>query len=405
MVNEAITLSNVSKTNTLELGTLAEQRSLRPFADCVIDYFDDLSKTLLKSTKARQFPDVITFAFYCRKGNLLRLKKECSSAGELRLGLGLVFHIAPSNVPVNFAYSLLAGLLAGNPNIVRIPSKSFEQIQIISDAIDVLSVSESHCEVSRRIMLVRYDAQEDKITRHLSMICAARVIWGGDETIKTIRKHELSPRSFDITFADRYSLCVLDAQSIVATDNLRGIASDFYNDTYLFDQNACTAPHLVVWLGSTEDVAVAQELFWTALHTLVSDKYSLEAVQSVDKISTFYSQAIEMPDIALVERENNLLWRVQLASLQRGIETFRCGSGYFLEYHASSIDEVSSIVNPKYQTLSYYGVSKSDLVDFVTLNSPKGIDRVVPIGKTTDFSLNWDGRSLISSLSRVIEVS
>ena len=35
---------------------------------------------------------------------------------------------------------------------------------------------------------------------------------------------------------------------------------------------------------------------------------------------------------------------------------------------------------------------------------PKGIDRIVPIGKTSDFSLNWDGIDLINSLSRVIEI-
>ena len=51
---------------------------------------------------------------------------------ELRLGKGVVFHIAPSNVPVNFAFSFAAGLLAGNANIVRIPSKDFEQVQIMS---------------------------------------------------------------------------------------------------------------------------------------------------------------------------------------------------------------------------------------------------------------------------------
>ena len=33
---------------------------------------------------------------------------------------------------------------------------------------------------------------------------------------------------------------------------------------------------------------------------------------------------------------------------------------------------------------------------------PKGIDRVVPLGRTLDFSLNWDGYDLIYSMSRVL---
>ena len=48
-----------------------------------------------------------------------------------RIGLGLVFHIAPSNIPTNFAYSLIFGLLSGNSNIVKVPSKNFDQIKII----------------------------------------------------------------------------------------------------------------------------------------------------------------------------------------------------------------------------------------------------------------------------------
>ena len=39
------------------------------------------------------------------------------------------------------------------------------------------------------------------------------------------------------------------------------IAVGFYNDTYLFDQNACTAPHLIIWLGNDENIEIAKEYF------------------------------------------------------------------------------------------------------------------------------------------------
>ena len=331
-------------------------------------------------------------------------KKRLLMTDEIRLGRGMVFHIAPSNVPVNFAYSLIAGLLSGNSNVVRVPSKKFEQIQIVMDAINVLFELDRHRDVSDRIILIRYDSKEDSITRQLSSLCAVRVIWGGDQTIRNIRKHDLSPRSFELTFSDRYSICVIQADSIVNAENTDALISGFYNDTYLFDQNACTSPHLVVWLGSNKNVANAQDVFWNGLLSLVRKKYSLQSVQSVDKISTFYSQAIEMSDVRLVTREDNLLWRVKLNTLENCIEDHRCNSGYFSEYHASSLSELVSIINPKYQTLAYYGVPKDSLIDFMSLDCPRGIDRLVPIGKTTDFSLNWDGYDLIETLSRKIEI-
>jgi hypothetical protein len=98
------------------------------------------------------------------------------------------------------------------------------------------------------------------------------------------------------------------------------------------------------------------------------------------------------------------LWRVKLNTLGNCIDDHRCNGGYFSEYHASSLSELVSIINPKYQTLAYYGVPKDSLIDFMSLDCPRGIDRLVPIGKTTDFSLNWDGYDLIETLSRKIEI-
>ena len=34
----------------------------------------------------------------------------------------------------------------------------------------------------------------------------------------------------------------------------------------------------------------------------------------------------------------------------------------------------------------------------------KGVDRVVPIGKTMDFDLLWDGYKLVERLTRTVEI-
>lgn len=65
-----------------------------------------------------------------------------------------------------------------------------------------------------------------------------------------------------------------------------------------------------------------------------------------------------------------------------------------------TIDEIASIVTVKYQTLGYYGFKKEELVDFVRRNRFLGLDRIVPIGETTNFTLTWDGYNLIDTFSR-----
>lgn len=387
----------------LDLDLLLNSTPYESFSEKSIDFLNELSLILNKNANIRNYPDVATFAFFCRKANIINLKRKYLLDQTIRLGRGIVFHIAPSNVPVNFAYSLLCGILSGNINIVRIPTKKFEQISIICNAIYKLSLNEKYKPITDRLALVRYDRQSMSTT-YFSSICDVRVIWGGDATIEQIRKSSIPTRSFDVTFADRYSLCVINADVFINETAPEKIASAFYNDTYLFDQNACTAPHLILWLGAKTNVEKSQTIFWNKLHDLVKTKYTVQPVIAVDKLTSFYNQASQLKNIHKVVSSDNLLWRIKLDNLPTDIDKYRCSSGYFSEYHLANLSELVTIINRKYQTLAYYGIEKNDLVTFMNETKPVGIDRIVPIGKTTDFSLTWDGYNLISTLTRSCEI-
>ena len=62
-----------------------------------------------------------------------------------------------------------------------------------------------------------------------------------------------------------------------------------------------------------------------------------------------------------------------------------------------------NIISNKYQTLTYFGLEKLSLKNFVIDNKLNGIDRIVPIGKALEMSLIWDGFDIIRSLSRIID--
>lgn len=389
--------------NEFVLEDFIQNHSIEPFAEETVDYLNALSKELFKDSRTRLYPDVATFGFFCRRANILVLKRKDNSNDVVRLGRGILFHIAPSNVPVNFAYSLISGLLAGNINIVRVPSKHFEQIDIIIEAIEILNNNPKYQFLSSRIALVQYD-RNSSATKYFSSLCDVRIIWGGDETISQIRENKIPPRSFDVTFADRYSLCAINADKYVKEKFPNKIAQAFYNDTYLFDQNACTAPHLVIWLGSNENVKLSKRVFWDSLYEFIKIKYTVQPVIAVDKLTSFYYQAVKLNKIQKEETIDNLIWRVELNDLAKEVEEYRCSSGYFSEYHAASLSELSSIINRKYQTLSYYGIPNQVLKEFVINEKPSGIDRIVPIGKASDFSLVWDGYDLVKSLSRQCDI-
>ena len=392
-----------------EFGTLLcggdwkKAKPLAPFAEEVLSFLSDLSALLMKTPAARPYPDVITFAFFCRRAHLEQLRGQYQDALDNRLGRGISFHIAPSNVPINFAYSLVAALLAGNACVVKASSQDFLQTRIVCAAMKQL-LEGAHAALRDHVTVVIYPRESQQVTEMFSAACDSRIIWGGDETVRRVRTAPLPPHANEVTFPDRYSLLTIDAAHVLAMEDkqLAEAAQGFYNDTYLTDQNACTSPRLIYWLGSGEMLQKAQTRFWQAVHSYAKTRYPLEPVVAVDKLTAAYRAALQLPGSRILPMQDQLIVRIALESLTPAIAENRCAGGFFLEYAAETLADLAPVVERKYQTLSYLGPEKEALVRFVRENRLSGIDRIAPVGKTMDFALVWDGIDLIRTLSRVV---
>jgi hypothetical protein len=371
--------------------TVIQATPLQPFDDRVIDFLNDLSKECMK---VRNHTDVATFGFWCRKGALLKEKERFDDLA-LRLGRGVVFHSTPSNVPVNFAFSLAAGLLAGNANIVRLPGKEFDQVDIIVDAINGL-LRGRHAPLAPYLYLVKYPPDKELHDR-FSAACDVRIVWGGDATIQELRQSPLKPRATELVFADRYSIAVIDADKYLSAPDKHKLAQDFYNDTYLTDQNACTSPRVVFWLG--KEKAAARESFWEALYGVVGEGYDLKPIQAVGKLAAFYKTAANQP-IRLVKQKDLLVTRIDVEKADENLMGFKYNSGFFFEHEIDALEGILPVCGERLQTLVYYGLDKEELERFISDQKPRGIDRIVPLGSSMDFTLVWDGYDLTRQLSR-----
>ena len=368
-----------------------------PFDESIVEFLNEVSRKLMGNRAAKAYSDVITFAFWIRKSSVIKLKERFEKKdGSLHLGKGVAFHVAPSNVPVNFAYSLVAGLLNGNANVVRVPSKDFPQVSIIAEAFnDVLRQNE---DMRPYIQLVRYGRDKD-INDLFSSIADVRVVWGGNQTIEELRKSPLPPRSGEITFADRYSLAVIDSDSYLVIEDKDRIADDFYNDTFFSDQNACTSPRVVIWTGNR--IEEAKKVFWELEHKLVEKKYMFQSIQGVNKLTSSCLIAVAEPGVKIEEHKDNLIIRVKVPEVTDYLMDYRDNSGYFYEYGCKDIMEIKDLCNDKRcQTIAYIGDSKVVLP--LIEAGVKGIDRVVPMGKTMDFDLIWDGYNLPAFFTRTV---
>ncbi len=388
----------------------ASAPALGPFDPAVVDFLSDLSGALLKDKAAKSFPDVVTFAFFCRKANLAQLRGSYGTALEGRMGRGLVFHIAPSNVPINFAYSLVAALLAGNACIVKASSQDFPQTRLVCQAMEALLTSKDspYGGLAPYVTVLTYPRDRQDLTEQLSALCDVRVLWGGDETIRQVRRAPVAPMAFDVTFGDRYSMLCLRARAVLELEEkqLPAMAQGFFNDTFLTDQNACTAPRLLYWVDEDpqgETLLAAQERFWAAVHAYAAPRYTVPPVVAVDKLTTLYQASIALPGVRRHPMPDNLIARIGVDRLTPEVESIRCPGGCFVEYVDTDLSALASIVRRKFQTLSYLGFDPAELRSFVLSHGLKGIDRIVPLGATLDFSLTWDGYDLIRTLSRQIQ--
>ena len=394
----------MSKNNQIEYIVGSKKiikKTLEPFSDKICNFLNKFSKKLNSHPKSREFSDIRALAFWCRKKNIIRLKNSYKF-DQLRLGLGLIFHITPSNIPTNFAYSLLFGLLTGNSNIVKLPSQKFPQVEIICQILKKLTQNKEN--FKNMITIVRYK-NHDFFTAKFSSICNARLIWGGDNSIKNIKQHSVDQKCLDLTFADRYSFCLISTSEILKlnTTNLQRLVEKFYNDTYLVDQNACSSPHLIIWYG--EKYHLAKTRFWKHLNKLVSKKYNLTDFASMDKYTKFIDDILNLNNIKKSEKFDNFIYTIDLKNLDKNTHKLRGKWGFFYEYNTMNINKIiKSIVNNKYQTLTYFGINKKTLFKFILKNKLQGIDRVVPIGQALDISLFWDGYDIIRMLTRVTDI-
>ena len=107
-----------------------------PFAAARIDTLAHLSAALLADPVLRQDPASVSVAYWLRRAQLTRLVEEQArrSAAEpdvLRVPVGRVLHMAPSNVDTLFIYSWAVAYLCGNASVVRLS----QELGVVAEAL------------------------------------------------------------------------------------------------------------------------------------------------------------------------------------------------------------------------------------------------------------------------------
>ena len=105
------------------------------------------------------------------------------------------------------------------------------------------------------------------------------------------------------------------------------------------------------------------------MNLIVEKRYTLEKTNSVDKYIKFCSNAIDLKHLDKYNSFKNLVNRLELKKLPNDISLLRGIFGYFYEYSCNNLKNFKKIINPKIQTITYFGINKIELKNLIIKNT------------------------------------
>ena len=75
------------------------------------------------------------------------------------------------------------------------------------------------------------------------------------------------------------------------------------------DQNACSSPHLIIWLGENNEIAKGK--FWSTIFNIAKQQYDIKTISVIDKYSQICDDAIDL-DIQDYQNYDNILYIITL---------------------------------------------------------------------------------------------
>ncbi|MGY0505569.1 acyl-CoA reductase [Luteimonas sp. e5] len=374
---------------------------LQPFSPEAREFVAEFSQRILKLPRLRDFPELATLSHWFRPAAINNMAERVQASGSgVRMARGTVFHLAPSNVDVLFAYAWLMSVLCGNRNVARLSQKGGAQRDSLLGLLEQIRAESGHQSIIQRNLLLTYP-HDDSITTAISARAHARIIWGGDATVARIRSIPLAPLAVELAFADRFGVAAFKASAVAEMDDeqLERFAHRFCNDLLWFSQQACSSPRSLFWIGSDQEIAMAKQVFWPRVHAQARS-FQDETAALMQRVTDSHLLAaqgkIDGTDCDFAD------FPLPLAALHADGSSRELQSGYGLvvEVPLQELRQLAAQLDERDQTLVQHGFDRQQLVELLQGIGNRAIDRIVPVGRALDFDNVWDGTDLYQILTR-----
>lgn len=185
--------------------------------------------------------------------------------------LGILFHIAAGNAQGLPFYSVLEGLLAGNVNILKLPS--------MDDGISIMLLHEMIKEepaLAPYVCVLDVPSTNLRVMKKLADMADGIVVWGGDEAIRAIRSYA-EPNTQIISWGHKLSFAYV-TEDVLTDERMKGELCHLAEHMCETKQTLCNSCQgIFVDTDKREVLERVGELYFSILQE-VSSRYKEEAI-------------------------------------------------------------------------------------------------------------------------------
>lgn len=300
---------------------------------------------------------------------------------------GLVAHWIAGNIPTLALFSFVLSALAKNVSLVRVPRES---LPVVERLLAVLAEVPGGPDLLRAAAFFYFPGSSRELHARMSLAADARVVWGGRETLATVLALPRHEHCEDIVFGPKFSLGLVDAAGRRRLVEGPDLARAIVRDVMLFDQSACSSPHILYVEGGLEEAraaarALADEL---AKQTKRTPKRGIAegTAAAILRLRTDYALAEDRDLFASRGVDWTVVVDAEGAVLSEGLQ-----SRTLFVRAVASLRDVVPVVTPQVQTIGLLVDDEALASSLAEALSRRGISRLVRFGLMNVYDQPWDG--------------
>lgn len=374
--------------------------------DCIVQILDAFGKNLIRDPDLVAIPGLPYLSLWLRKENLnsivqANFLKVSNSDNEIgispRISMfpvprGIVCHWIAENIPYLGVFSLVLATLAKNASILKISPELGKVFSLLLNRLEKTNVLYNGAVVSgkcisRSVAVVSFPGKNREISEAFSLVADCRIVYGSEDAVQTISMLAHRVHCETIVYGPKYSFVVFDKESITSSEFPSQLDS-LANDIVLFNQVACSSPHVVFCEKNEININTIAHLLKNAFDRLPDHRYGqLHEGTVVGVINTRGRYMLDENREILCS--SDMKWTICInhdLSLEEPVQ----GRCIFLK-EVEDFGQILDLITRKVQTVSLAMENSERREAFLRELAYRGVDRVMTPGTMHEYTQPWDG--------------